>query len=167
MQWLTNYIGQVLLTCILHSGRKCWSESLYIQDRTTADCFSPCGPTHIQYARLKVCCACPSLIAFWRTLLREWTHTLEPLLQRGIAVFLICFMIPGPLKPIWVILSHKHIDVGKFSFSYSLKKFVFAEVCGFVHQTEINSVPVDKRFMSLRLKFLSVHDPGGRFLKAV
>ncbi len=67
-----------------------------------------------------------------------------------------------------VVESHKHIAVDKFSFLYSQEESIlFAEVCGFLHQTKIRPVPADERFMSLKMKFLSARDPEGRFFKVV
>lgn len=51
-------------------------------------------------------------------------HTSEPLVERATAIFLICFMILGPLKPIWVILSNltNTLELASFLFFIPRKK---------------------------------------------
>lgn len=112
---------------------------------------------------IKVCCACPGLIAFWGTSVCDWAAHLRA--DRATAILLICFMILGPLQPIGVILSILTNTLVSASFLYSQKNILFAEVCGFLSQTEISPIPRD--LWASEWIFLSVRDPDGRFLKVV
>ena len=98
-------------------------------------------------------------------------HTSELLIEKSNCNSVDLFHDPWALEThlSHIVESHKHIGAGKFSFLYSegKKNALFAEVCGFPPQTEISPFPTDERFMSLRMKFLSVRDPEGRFLKVV